>query len=383
MMQQRLAFGLAGLVALGLAVSLPVAPALAAPARTAPATISPVARAAHEGVFAAAREATGDRAGAARIQRIKVGNSPIDVAVDDERIRVYLPNSSDGTISVVDAVTEKVVKTITVGGTPGSMVIGAGHRYGYVADAGAGEAAGRIVAIDLETMNVSHQFQVPESSAGLALSPDGSRLYVVAKEAGTVTMVDTASRRPLRAIAVGKDPGFPVLDPLGARLYVPNDGSNTVSIIDTAAERVTKTVKVGDSPGWATISPDGSRVYVTNTNAGTISVIDTARGKAVSTISLGGTTEKELLSPMGIEMSSDGSHLYVSGIYFHDASGDDLNGALWEIDPTTQKVTRVTELPGSAPIGIALSPGGGVAYLADYWGGTLSVVDSTGVPPTR
>jgi YVTN family beta-propeller protein len=63
--------------------------------------------------------------------------------------------------------------------------------------------------------------------------------------------------------------------PDGKRLYVTNTASNIVSVIDTMTASVVATVAVGMLPVAVTITPDGTLAYVANRNSNTVSVIDT------------------------------------------------------------------------------------------------------------
>ena len=67
------------------------------------------------------------------------------------------------------------------------------------------------------------------------------------------------------AIAVGKEPNGIAISPNGTRVYVANGGSETVSVIDTATNQVTATTPLGGA-GYAEAvagqSKDGTRAYV-------------------------------------------------------------------------------------------------------------------------
>jgi YVTN family beta-propeller protein len=62
--------------------------------------------------------------------------------------------------------------------------------------------------------------------------------------------------------------------PDGSKVYVTNLNDNTVSVIDTAMNKVITTISVGPNPLAVAVTPDGSKVYVTSLS-GTVSVIDT------------------------------------------------------------------------------------------------------------
>ena len=67
--------------------------------------------------------------------------------------------------------------------------------------------------------------------------------------------------------------------PDGSKVYVANRGNNTVSVID-ATNTVIATIPVGLAPFGVAVTPDGSKVYVTNLN-NTVSVIATATNTVI------------------------------------------------------------------------------------------------------
>ena len=74
------------------------------------------------------------------------------------------------------------------------------------------------------------------------------------------------------------------ITPDGTRVYVTNGNDDTVSVIDTASNTVLTTVGVGALPFGVAITPDGTRAYVTNGDDNTVSVIDTASNTVLTTV---------------------------------------------------------------------------------------------------
>ena len=81
-------------------------------------------------------------------------------------------------------------------------------------------------------------------------------------------------------IPVGIFPSGVAVTPDGSTVYVTNFQNNTVSVIATASNTVTATIPVGNNPFGVTASPDGSTVYVANEGDNTVSVI----GEVTATI---------------------------------------------------------------------------------------------------
>jgi YVTN family beta-propeller protein len=83
-------------------------------------------------------------------------------------------------------------------------------------------------------------------------------------------------------------------------------------IIDYETGTVVATIDVGLSPFGVDVTPDGSNVYVTNLN-NTVSVIDTATNAVSATISVGN-------GPVGVAFTPDGSEAYVANQFDHTVS---------------------------------------------------------------
>jgi len=86
-----------------------------------------------------------------------------------------------------------------------------------------------VAVVDTAANTVVASIPVDLGPVGVAVSPDGRRVYTTSFRANTVSAIDTATATVVSTIAVGKGPeGLAV----NARcLFVANRGSNTVSAI--------------------------------------------------------------------------------------------------------------------------------------------------------
>ncbi len=128
-------------------------------------------------------------------------------------IVVYVTNTSDGTVTVIDTTTNQVVKTLTAtGGYPTALAASADGQRVYVAHTVLGPdyvAYNTVSVINTATNQVVKDVVIPDlcagvcygSSAGLtdlAVSPDGSRVYVIQAYGtdigpwGSVAVIDTS-----------------------------------------------------------------------------------------------------------------------------------------------------------------------------------------------
>ena len=106
---------------------------------------------------------------------------------------------------------------------------------------------------------------------------------------GTVSVIDTATNKVLTNVTVGKYPVGVAISSDGTTVYVTNSYSNTLSVINTATNTVKATVNVGEEPVGVAVS--GNYVYVANCEDDTVSVIDKATNTVISTLNVGDDPE--------------------------------------------------------------------------------------------
>ncbi len=149
----------------------------------------------------------------AQVGSVAVGWAPEGVAVHPDGQLVYVANSGDRTVSVIETVFNRVVGIITLdefGGAP--------------------------------------QLLAPR---GVAVSPDGNRLYVTDGAGDRLFVIDTTANHAVVGIVpVGRNPYGVSVSPDSRRVYVANTGDHTVSMVDGRSNEVIAVVPVGLAP-WA------------------------------------------------------------------------------------------------------------------------------------
>lgn len=135
------------------------------------------------------------------------------------------------------------------------------------------------VAPSMRPDNIS-TFGATHPSA-MALSPDGNYLYVTATNVDILVVFDAHTlatvaevplnvfdSKPARDQLQGLYPNGLAISPDGRRLYVADAGINAVQVIDanpaTASFRTLGFIPTGYYPTAVTLSPDGTRLYVAN-----------------------------------------------------------------------------------------------------------------------
>jgi YVTN family beta-propeller protein len=92
----------------------------------------------------------------------------------------------------------------------------------------------------------------PLKPMGMAMTRDGSRLYVTTGRGKKVVIIDTATGNVQTSFEAGDRPWGIALSPDEKLLFTANGPSNDVSIIDAATHTVLKKVKAGDKP-WGVL----------------------------------------------------------------------------------------------------------------------------------
>ena len=175
------------------------------------------------------------------------------------------------------------------------------------------DAHGKPFPYEESLKKIAHPTKLPKTAAApryktplnLALSPDGTEIYVACEASHTVVIVDPQELRTVAEIEVGHHPNDVTFSPNGARAYVSNRLDDTVSVIHVAGRKVIATVPVGDEPHGVLTDAAGKNLYVLNTSSDSISVIDTESLKEVKRLSAS-------RSPWSLALSPDGTRIVVT-----------------------------------------------------------------------
>jgi DNA-binding beta-propeller fold protein YncE len=255
------------------------------------------------------------------------------------------------------------------------MVLNHQGTRAYVAE----EMTNEVVVVDLADGRVLARTGTDVSPSGLALSPDGDRLYVACtgNNEGSLDVMSTLSDRVVSRLAVGGQPNDVVLSPDGCYAYVasvgavpwaptPDGGSSDgVLIVNTATGHVTGWVRTVSDPENVVVSPDGKTLYLISgygDNRSYLQVLSVAPASAVATISQPGYEAD------GIAVSPDGSSVYETA----DEAG--ITDTVRVLSAHKDEMVGGVEAPGG--FGIAFGPAGRDAYVADAAVPDITVIDA-------
>jgi len=197
------------------------------------------------------------------------------------------------------------------------------------------------------------------SPFNIAISKDGSTLYVVAQDADELMVVDAVGKNVTRHIKVGRFPHSVVLSKDGKTAYVSNQWADNVMLVDLSNGTVRDTISTGNGPSGLALSMDEKNLYVANTFSSDLTVIDLDRKQEIKRLSAGN-------NPAGIDLSPDGQKLYVSSRRARMVPyGEPTISDVTEFNTSRNRVTATIGMDDAYLMeNINFTPGGDLALIS-------------------
>jgi YVTN family beta-propeller protein len=294
--------------------------------------------------------------------QIPVGKTPGFVLIAPNGKFAYVANRAAGVVTVVDTAIDQVVATIPIpDGPPQYLAFAPDGKRLYVSIFNDPDRSiNRVAVLDTATNTVVTTIKVGSRPFALAVSPDGSQIYVPNHDSGTISVIDTASNSLVTDIRVKPNPHWVAFSKDGTRAYAVNHESNIVSVIDTSTRAIVAEIPVQKSPHSIAVHPSQPLVANVNYDSNSLTVIDTNTEKVVQTVPVGN-------HPQDVDWAPDGRHIYVTNV-----DGDSMT----VISTDGYRVTA-TIPTGEAATSIAVLPDGSKAYVTNLNNGTLTVLNLT------
>jgi YVTN family beta-propeller protein len=281
-------------------------------------------------------------------------------------------NKSAQSAVLIDPTTGQTLATLPVGRGPHELAVSPDGRTAYVANFGrfgvyaAGDTThtkpgNTITVLDLAGRKVSttYAFGTHTGQHGVAMSRDGTRIWVTSETPNALLEIDAANGKILHVWPTNQQRSHLVVpSPDERRFYVTNTVSGSVSVIDRATGAV-KNIPVGAGAEGITVSPDGREVWVAWRDDSKISVISTGTDAIVETFASGGE------GPQRVQFTPDGAQVWASNV---------RSNTLTVFDARTRKLLGAVSV-GKGPAGIVFSPDGRRGYFALSGANEIAVID--------
>lgn len=172
------------------------------------------------------------------------------LAVTSDGRRGYTSNVGPGTVSVLDLEARKLLKVIPIGKMSQRISILIDDKLAFSAD----QFQPRIAVIDTAVDEVKSYIELPDIAYGTAPTPDGKYLVIALINLNEVGLIDLATMKLVRTVAVPRAPQAVLVRPDGKVAYASCDASGKVAVIDLQEWKVTALIesgKMADGMAWA------------------------------------------------------------------------------------------------------------------------------------
>jgi YVTN family beta-propeller protein len=274
--------------------------------------------------------------------------------------RVYVPNSKSNSVTVIDAVTYKVVGYFPVGRLPQHVTPSYDLKTLWVLN----DKGNSLTRVDPETGKPDGTIPVGDPY-NMYYTPDGKYAIVVAERRQQLNFLDADKMKlhhSLRVPCKGVDHVDFSAD--GRYLIASCEFGMAVIKVDTAKQELIGRLPLvpHGMPQDVKLSPDGTVFYVADMKAGGVHLVDGERLRQIGFIPTGKGTH-------GLYVSRDSRMLYASN------RGE---GSVSVIDFATRNVIRKWQLPGRAsPDMGGVSADGKVLWLSGRFNSEVYAIDTS------
>lgn len=245
-----------------------------------------------------------------------------------------------------------------------------------------------ISIIDVASLKVIGDIKLGDRIHGVAVQPDGKRLFVTVESDDTLRIIDTATRQAVGTVKLDGRPNQVAVTPDGKYAAVPIRDGDKVDIVDVVKQKVVKSLPIKE-PHNALNAGSNRYIFVSSMGSHEINIIDLHKMDYSAVIPVGGRPRPYVVSP-------DGKTMFVAVA--------DLHGFVI-VDVPDKKVLERVEMPAEhatpRPLqyesadtrshGLALTPDGGelwvssllddCVYIYDVKAGKIVGKVSTGAGP--
>ncbi len=295
--------------------------------------------------------------------------------------RIYVTNEAAGSLTVIDGATDKVMATTALGKRPRGLCASPDGRLLYIALSGspiagpgvseatlppADKSADGIGVFDVATGQVARVLKGVSDPEQVAVSPDGSRLYVASEDGAALVTLDTQSGAVVGKLPAGDEPEGVAVAP-GGRVLVTSEGDGVVSLVDATAQSLIARIPVGLRPRGLVVTQDGTAAFVSEEAGGSVAKLDLVKHAVAGRLQSPDASDR----PMGLALSPDGKTLFVT---------TGRGGHVEAVDTTDLHLIASATI-GPRPWGVAVSPDGTRVYTADGPANTVHVLDAKSLKP--
>ena len=221
--------------------------------------------------------------GGSKLLTLVVLDSPgEDWALTRDGATLFVSMPLSNKVAVVDTATWKVRANVEVGPAPARLELAEDGRRLWIAWDGDGRSISGVSAIDTSTLAEVVRLETGRGAHDLAFADDGRRLFVSNADDGTVTVVDTVTRKLLTTAKVGGRPLSLSATALAGAVWVADVDGALVGL-DANDGTVRARLEVDPGVGQIRFAPGGRYGFAPNPTNNLLHILDAARGRVIQT----------------------------------------------------------------------------------------------------
>jgi YVTN family beta-propeller protein len=289
-----------------------------------------------------------------------------NVEADDVPQRVFVVNTGDETVSLVDLEGMKEIRRLNVGASPyGVAVSPDGKRIAVGV-----EGEGKVKFYDTESFKQLAEMKIGDMHHDhIVLTADGKYILDANYDSDTVIGINFTTMKEEFRIKGCSAPHVVKYGPLNKHAYVTCKKITGIAIIDPASRKLVKFHQINVNPRSLTFSPDESKLYFGSFWVDGFFEMETATGKVTRLFRL--PTPKDNSQPQ--EVTYHGCEAVTDNIVLAANEGrsyvDAVNVKTGEhLDRLTDvsKPCCIERIPGTSPVRVLISNiGGGTLGVAE------------------
>jgi YVTN family beta-propeller protein len=167
------------------------------------------------------------------------------VAVTADGTTAYASNIPAGTVTVIDLAGARKLRDVAVGGRPEGIALSRDELVLWVGDL----EGSRVQAFDTDTFDKLTEVKTGGTPIRVAASPDGRWIVTSNLGAGSLTIIDAATRSAVRDVVISGEPDAGQVTILfsvdGKLIYAAETGRDTIAEVDLATGKVLRRLPAG------------------------------------------------------------------------------------------------------------------------------------------
>lgn len=250
---------------------------------------------------------------------------------------LYVGNSQGDAVSVIDLVSQKVIREIPTGRDIHCVALTTDGKRLFTTS----EIDHTLIISDTATDKILGTVKLPGRPNQCAVTPDGRYVTVPIRDGDSVAIVDVTLQKTVKVLPI-KEPHNSVNAGSNRYMFVSSMGSHEIDMIDLEKLDYSAHIPVGGRPRPFVVSKDGRTMYVAVSDLHGFSIVDIAEKKVIQRVEMpsehpGPPRPRKFETPYtythGLAFNPEETELWVTSllddcIYIYDLKTKQIAGKL-------------------------------------------------------